>query len=106
MSIQWAPPRLHVNPLHLRGSSPGRARLTARRFERAFAAATPATGRRLADIIATVSEPACLVKRIDGLQVGHWQSASWGRVRAITLLFDASGTCVGPLGNAGLVRRG
>ena len=104
MSIQWSAPRLHVKPLHLRAPH-GRARLTVRRFERAFAAATP-TGRRLADIIATVSEPACLVKRIDGLQVGHWQSASWGRVRAITLLFDASGTCVGPLGNPGPVRRG
>jgi hypothetical protein len=107
MSLDWASTglpaaRTLAGALHAAGRVRPHVRrpLTARRFERHLAqSATP--GRRLADIVAEVAEPVCLLRRIDGSQVGHWQSApGFGRIRAMTLLFDATGSCVGRLGPA------
>ncbi len=85
----------HVRPprrVHLRGP------LTPGRLERRVARSA-AVGRSLADVIAAVAEPTCLFRRADGSQVAHWQSTSgWGAVRAVTLLFDPAGMCLGRLG--------
>jgi hypothetical protein len=85
----------HVRPprrVHLRGP------LTPARLERRVARSA-AVGRSLTDVIAAVAEPTCLLRRVDGSQVAHWQSTSgWGAVRAVSLLFDPAGICVGRLG--------
>jgi hypothetical protein len=75
---------------------PVRLPITGRRLQRAFAALGPPQGRGFEEVVTRTTTPDSVLPLADGSRVCHWQSApGWGRVYAITLLFDARGTCVG-----------